>query len=67
MEEKKDLINIGGLWKTISEKGKGFLSGRIYCQIAIFPNKYKTPNDEKPDFNICISKAPRKEKKNEDN
>lgn len=49
--------NIGGLWRKQGAKGV-FYSGKIdgIGELVVFANKYATPENRQPNFNIYLSK-----------
>lgn len=60
-----EMIEISGLWKGEGQNGP-YLSGKVgNMVIFVFPNNNKT-NDKAPDYRLCITKA-RKQEKEEEN
>ncbi len=62
MDEKKERLRRGGLWKNETKDGTVFFSGPYSndLQLTIWPNKYKkTPKD--PDFIMYLSAKIKKE------
>lgn len=56
MSEKKQLIQLTGLWAKKDKKGRTFLSGRLgNADIVIFRNDYKKEGSKEPDYRIYLS------------
>lgn len=63
-DEKKDLIQIGGLWKNKTEDGKTYLAGYLgNARLLIFPHGFKE-TEKHPDYVMYV--APNKTKSDED-
>jgi len=56
MSDKKELIQLTGLWSKKDKKGRTFLTGRLgSADIVIFRNDYKKEGSKQPDYRIYLS------------
>lgn len=62
MSDENGMIYVGGLWKGETKSGDKMLSGKVgMVKIVILPNKKKERGDKRPDVNIFITQAEKKE------
>lgn len=62
MSDENGMIYVGGLWKGETKGGDKMLSGKVgMVKIVILPNKKKERGDKRPDVNIFIAQAEKKE------
>jgi len=63
--EKKPMIEMGGLWKNEGKNGVYFSGYFNKAKLLVFPNGYKKA-DNHPDFIMYITEGDKREKKTED-
>lgn len=56
------MIKLCGLWKHVPDEGKTFLAGTLgNARLVIFPNGFKTDQNNEPDFIVYIDEKKARE------
>ena len=63
MDNKKDLLELTGLWEGAAKDGKTFLSGKLNSgvRVYVFENAFRKEGSNEPTHRLYLAKASAKE------